>query len=141
MPRPKRQKTAHNESNNMGSNTHAWADLTAQLQEALPKANQLAQTDGQLKAFTTTNAVKEKTTFGVKAAGSDNTITATVSNGKCEIGTGKTSDCAFVLSALPEQWQEFFKQTPVAPYQSYWGMCTTTGARKYRLTSFKACSA
>lgn len=26
-----------------------------------------------------------------------------------------------MLSALPEQWQEFMKQTPVAPYQSYWG--------------------
>ena len=101
---------------------HAWADLTAQLQDALPKANKLASSDGQLNALTTTNAVKETTTFGIKAAGSDNTITATINNGKCEIGTGKASDCAFVLSALPEQWSEFFKQTPVAPYQSYWSV-------------------
>lgn len=125
MPRPKKQKTTHNESNgdnsNMSSNAHAWSDLTAQLQQALPKANKIAQSDGQLKAFTTTNAVKESATFGIKSSGSDNTITATVNNGKCELGTGKPSDCAFVLSALPEQWQEFFKQTPVAPYQSYWG--------------------
>lgn len=105
----------------MGSSQHAWADLTAQLEQALPKANEIAKKDGQLNAFTTTNAVKESTTFGIKAAGSDNTITATVNNGKLEIGTGKVKDCAFVLSATPEQWQEFFKQTPVAPYQSYWG--------------------
>lgn len=124
MPRPKKQKTTHeksNESNGIMGSSHAWADLTAQLEQALPKANKIAQTDGQLKAFTTTNAVNEPTTFGIKGAGSDNTITATVNNGKCEIGTGKASDCAFVLSALPEQWSEFFRQTPVAPYQSYWG--------------------
>lgn len=102
MARAKRQKTVHNDSKTMGSNAHAWADLPAQLEQAMPKANEIAQADGQLKAFTTTNAVQEPTTFGVKAAGSDSTITATINNGTCKIGTGNPSDCAFVLSALPE---------------------------------------
>lgn len=117
----------------MGSSAHAWADLPAQLEQAIPKANDIAQTDGQLKAFTTTNAVKESTTFGIKAAGSDNTVTATISNGKCNIGTGKASSCAFVLSALPEQWEEFFRQTPVAPYQSYWGKFDHAGCVRFVL--------
>lgn len=103
MPRPKRQKTGHNsQANNMDSAAHAWADLPAQLEQALPKANEIAQTDGQLKAFTTTNAVKESTKFGIKGAGSDNTIVVTVGNGSCKIAAGKAGDCAFVLSALPE---------------------------------------
>lgn len=102
MPRPKRQKTDHAENNHIMGSSHAWADLTAQLEQAIPKANEIAKKDGQLNAFTTTNAVKESTVFGIKAAGSDNTITATVNNGTCKIGTGKASDCAFVLSALPE---------------------------------------
>lgn len=103
MPRAKRQKTGDNDTKEaMGSSSHAWADLPAQLEQAIPKANEIAQSDGQLKAFTTTNAVKETTTFGIKAAGSPNTITATINNGSCKIGTGRASDCAFVLSALPE---------------------------------------
>ena len=49
-------------------------------------------------------------------------ILCTVSNGKAELRTGSSKDALFTLVATPEQWQEFFKQTPVAPYQSYWGM-------------------
>lgn len=102
------------------SSSHAWADLPSQLETALPKANKAAESDGQLKAFTTSNAITAPATFGIKAAGSDNTILVTVENGKAEIRSGNKSEALFVLSALPEQWQEFFKETPVAPYQSYW---------------------
>ncbi|KAK4548161.1 hypothetical protein LTR36_010030 [Oleoguttula mirabilis] len=104
------------------SSPHAWADLPAQLEAALPKANEAATTDGQLLAFTTSNAIDAPATFGIKAAGSDNALLVTVTNGKAQIRTGSTDDALFTLSALPEQWQEFFRQTPVAPYQSYWGM-------------------
>lgn len=38
------------------------------------------------------------------------------------MSTGTPKDALFTLSALPEQWQEFFRETPVAPYQSYWGI-------------------
>lgn len=119
MPRPKRQKTSDADMQN-GSSSHPWADLPAQLSGALSKANTAAKSDGQLEAFTTSNAITEPATFGIKGAGSDNAILVTATNGKAEIRTGKSSEALFTLSALPEQWQEFFKQTPVAPYQSYW---------------------
>ena len=104
------------------SSAHAWADLPSVLQTALPKVQQAASSDGQLKAFTTSDAITSSATFGIKAAGSNNAILVTVSNGSIELRSGDTKDAVFTLSALPEQWQEFFKQTPVAPYQSYWGL-------------------
>lgn len=117
----KRQKTNGMAATNDNS-AHSWADLPAQLESALAKANKAGETDGQLLAFTTSNAIDQPVTFGIKAAGSDNTLLVTVTNGKASIHSGLSRDALFVLSALPEQWQEFFKQTPVAPYQSYWGM-------------------
>ena len=120
MPRPKKQKVENKMQN--GSSSHAWADLPGQIQSAVPKANKAAQDDGQLKAFTTSNAIDAPATFGIKAAGSDSTILVTVTNGKAEIRSGSSKDAVFTLVALPEQWQEFFKETPVAPYQSWWGM-------------------
>jgi hypothetical protein len=107
MPRPKRQKTSDLTMSQSSSN-HPWADLPSQLSGAIEKANKAAQNDSQLQAFVHSDA-------------SDNTILTTVSpNGKVNIRTGTTADAEFTLSALPEQWQEFFKQTPVMPYQSYW---------------------
>lgn len=111
------------------SSSHAWADLPAQLESALPKVNQIAQNDGQLINFTTSNAIEGSATFGIKSSGNDNTILVTVSNGKAELRTGSQNDALFTLIALPEQWQEFFKKTPVAPYQSYWGKTYTESAR------------
>lgn len=119
MPRPKRQKTTDAGMANSSSN-HAWADLPSQLSGAIEEANKAAQKDGQLSAFINTDAITAPATFGIKGAGSDNAILTTVSNGKVDIRTGSTKDAEFTLSALPEQWQEFFKQTPVMPYQSYW---------------------
>ncbi|RMZ03297.1 hypothetical protein D0860_06865 [Hortaea werneckii] len=92
------------------------------LEAVIPKVNAAAKTDEQLKAFTTTNAIVATATFGIKSAGSQNAIIATITNGGAKIKTGDTKQCLFVLSALPEQWQEFFRQTPAAPYQSYWGI-------------------
>lgn len=113
----KRQKTTDT-NNNMA---HAWSDLPNALSQALPSANQAAQSDSQMKAFLNSDAITQPSTFGIKAAGSDNAIVITVSRQKVNIGSGITKDCSFVLSALPEQWQEFMKQTPVMPYQSFWG--------------------
>ena len=118
MPRPKRQKV----ENAMSGSSHAWADLPAQLESAVQKVNQNAKDDPQLKAFTVSNAIVKAATFGIKSSGGDNTVLVSVTNGKAELRTGKSKDALFTLVATPEQWQEFFKQTPVAPYQSYWGM-------------------
>lgn len=103
--------------NTNGSSSGSWDDLPAALGPSLKKAQQLANDDGQLTAFTTSDAITGPVTFGIVAAGSKSVVVITVSNGKANIGTGEAKDCLFVLSALPEQWSEFFKQTPVAPYQ------------------------
>lgn len=101
----------------------AWTDLAAQLGGVLPKFNDLLSKDGQYQAFTATKALEKDVTFAIKAVGSDNAILITANRA---MGTAKAAsssqDALFTLSALPEQWKEFFKPQPVAPYQSYWGM-------------------
>lgn len=60
--------------------------------------------------------VTEPVTFGIKSAGSPSTVLVTVTNGKCHLSTAADNkDAAFTLSALPEQWSEFFKLTPQMP--------------------------
>ncbi|KAF2020456.1 alpha/beta-hydrolase [Aaosphaeria arxii CBS 175.79] len=99
-----------------------WSDLTSALSGSSSKFTELLQSDPQLKAFTTTNAIDKPVTFGIKSSGSDNTLLITVTNGSAKSSTGTSKDALFTLSALPEQWEQFFKPVPVAPYQSYWGM-------------------
>lgn len=99
-----------------------WSDFTAASKGSLDKLNDLLQSDSQLKAFTTTNAIEKETTFGIKSSGSDNTLLITVSNGNVKASTGTAKDALFTLSALPEQWEQHFQQVPQMPYQSYWGM-------------------
>ncbi len=105
----------------MGS-SHAWADITSPLSGAVSKLNDLLQSDGQYKAFTNSKAISRPATFGIKSSGSDNAILVTVGNGKGSATSGSHSKALFSISALPEQWEEFFRPVPVAPYQSYWGM-------------------
>lgn len=100
----------------------SWADLPAALEGSMSKLDELLANDGQLKAFTTSNAIDKPATFGIKSSGSENTLLVEVTNGSAKATVGNPQSALFTLSALPEQWEEFFKQTPVAPYQSYWGM-------------------
>jgi hypothetical protein len=100
----------------------SWSDLPSALKGSLNKFTELLQSDAQLKAFTTSNAIDKAVTFGYKSSGSDSTLLVTVTNGNVEAKPGSSKDASFVLSALPEQWDNFFKDVPVAPYQSYWGM-------------------
>ncbi|KAI9710142.1 MAG: hypothetical protein M1820_002944 [Bogoriella megaspora] len=99
-----------------------WQDLPQALGSYLPKFKDLLLSDGQLQAFTTSDAIDKPATFGIKSSGSDHTLLVTVSNGKAVASTGEPSSALFILSALPEQWEQHFKAVPVAPYQSYWGM-------------------
>lgn len=105
----------------MGS-LHAWADLPSQLQTAVPKLNTLLQKDTQFQAFVNTPEITTPITFGIKAAGSDNSILFTIKPKQGVATTGSYQKALFTLSALPEQWEEFFKLVPAMPYQSYWGM-------------------
>src|SRR5690242_21409255 len=99
-----------------------WDDLTKALGGSKDKFTKLLQSDAQLKAFTTSDAIDKAATFGIKSSGSDNTILIEVTNGSAKASTGTSKDALFTLSALPEQWEQHFKETPVMPYQSYWGM-------------------
>lgn len=111
-----------NGTNGSRKDSQAWSSLPSALDASLKEAQTLANKDSQLKAFTTSDAITGPVTFGIVAAGSKDVVEVTVSNGNAKFGTGDGKDCLFTLSALPKQWEEFFKQTPVAPYQSYWGM-------------------
>lgn len=104
-----------------GSNMHSWSDLTRPLQAAVSKTSSLLAKDAQFQAFANTPKLQPPT-FGIKAAGSDNSILIIVKNQYGSAATGSYKDAVFTLSALPEQWEEFFKPVPTAPYQSYWGM-------------------
>ena len=108
----------------LSDDARQWNDLPYALQQegAITKVNRLFEDDGQLRAFTTTDAVVSSVTFGVKSAGADATILVTVSNGRVEATTGNRHSALFTLSALAVQWREFFKPIPQVPYQSYWGM-------------------
>ncbi|KAG9186382.1 hypothetical protein G6011_02938 [Alternaria panax] len=99
-----------------------WSDLTTALKGSLDKLSGLLQSDDQLKAFTTSDAIEKDVTFGIKSSGSDNSLLITVTNGGAKASTGASKDALFTLSALPEQWKEHFKEVPAMPYQSYWGM-------------------
>lgn len=58
-----------------------WSDITAALKGSKAKFDELLKSDGQLKAFTTSNAIDEPATFGIKSSGSDNTLLIKVTNG------------------------------------------------------------
>lgn len=99
----------------------AWSDLPAQLGDAVGKMGKLLSEDTQFKAFADTRAITNVIVFGIKAAGTDKTILVTIHDGGASATSADNYDKAsFTLCALPEQWEQFFKQTPVAPYQSYW---------------------
>ncbi|KAK8226673.1 Alpha/Beta hydrolase protein [Phyllosticta capitalensis] len=103
-----------------------WSNLP----EALGGPNIISQLDDAFKtdspflAFATTNALKEPQTFAIKSAGSDTALVVTVCSGKGQIKVGKDPEAAFTLVAPGEHWEAFFRQVPINPYQSFWGMLT-----------------
>lgn len=99
-----------------------WSDLTKALKGTKDTLPKLLQSDDQLKAFTSSNAIDKTVTFGIKSSGSDNTLLIAVTNGSAKANTGASKDALFTLSALPEQWEQHFQPVPAMPYQSYWGM-------------------
>ena len=104
-----------------GECAHAWADLPARLSDAVGKLPSLLSDDAQFVAFASTNAIRDVVTFGIKSSGNEKTILVTVGNGTAAAEVAEDHEKAsFTLVALPQQWEQFFKQTPVAPYQSYW---------------------
>ncbi|KAJ1324657.1 3-oxoadipate enol-lactonase [Microdochium nivale] len=100
----------------------SWADLTSRLSGSFAKLNDSLTSDAQFQAFSNTESARKPLTFGWKTAHSDAAVLCTVETGKATVRAGKASEAAFILSALPEQWSEFYQALPKAPYQSYWGM-------------------
>lgn len=126
-----------------------WSDITAALKNSLGNFNELLQSDGQLKAFTTSNAIDKAATFGIKSSGSDNTLLITVTNGSTTAKTGTSKDTLFTLSALPEQWEHrLVKQPPPAQHHQGRAMrnrvrstVSATGARhKLTLSPVRRCA-
>jgi alpha/beta hydrolase fold len=101
--------------------THAWLNIAEKLEPSISQLNTSLEGDKQFLAFSTSKAVRP-VKFGWKAAGSDIAVLCSVAEGKAEVSTGPPGNAAFILCALPEQWQEFYQPMPKAPFQSFWGM-------------------
>ncbi|RKK85021.1 hypothetical protein BFJ69_g1720 [Fusarium oxysporum] len=99
----------------------AWTNLEERLGPTVEKLQGRLNEDQQLRAFTETG-IKEHVLFGWAAAGHEAGMLCSVGNGRVNIRSGQVTDAAFVLSALPEQWQQFYSSSPEPPFQSYWGM-------------------
>ncbi|CAG9984543.1 unnamed protein product [Clonostachys byssicola] len=98
-----------------------WKNLEVVLSSTLSSLQSHLNEDSQLAAFTDTG-IKEPVVFGWAAAGHDQGVLCSVGDGQTAVRTGAVKDASFVLSALPEQWAEFYSATPKPPFQSYWGM-------------------
>lgn len=100
---------------------HAWSSLRTLLEPSLDALRSLAASDEQLSAFIDTEN-HDSIQFSWASAGSDDGILCSVSHGKVLFSAGSVSEAAFVLSALPQQWQNVYSVRPEPPYQSYWGL-------------------
>jgi hypothetical protein len=109
---------------------HPWHNLTLQLGPNLAKFNQAIKRDPQFLAFTHTGHISTPITFAIKSIGSDDAILFSFNQTFGEARAGKYADALFSLAALPNQWQEIFKQNPKPPYQSIWGLYGLSGHRK-----------
>jgi hypothetical protein len=103
---------------------HSWSNLPSQLTAVLPEINTSFKSDAQYLAFSRTASLVPRLVFGIKSAGSEEAILVTVDDNDPtpSMSVGNYREAVFTLCALPEQWEEFFKPIPKAPFQSYWGM-------------------
>ena len=100
---------------------HAWLNLDIQLGSTIPKLHALLEKDAQLAAFLDTD-LKGPVQFGWASAGSDHGLLCVIEKGNAWVRTGRLTDAAFVLSALPSQWEELYSAMPLPSFQSYWAM-------------------
>jgi hypothetical protein len=103
---------------------HSWSNLPSQLRAVLTEINASIKNDAQYLAFARTESLAPRLVFGIKSAGSEDAILVTVDRNDPapSMSIGSYHDAEFTLCALPEQWEEFFRPMPKAPFQSYWGM-------------------
>jgi hypothetical protein len=99
-----------------------WSNLGDRLQPALDKLNVHLAQDEQLRAFADTGGLDQTLVFGWAAKGSAEGLLCSVRRDMAHVTAGKVSDAAFVLSALPEQWRQFYEPKPLPSFQSFWGM-------------------
>lgn len=99
----------------------SWTNLDQQLQATIEKLQENLDKDEQLHAFTS-SGIREHVLFGWASAGQEDGMLCSVGRGRATINTGKVTGASFVLSALPDQWRQFYSAAPKPPYQSYWGM-------------------
>jgi hypothetical protein len=96
--------------------TSVWSNLGDRLQPALEKLNQHLAHDEQLRAFSDTGGLDQTIHFGWTAKGSDQGLLCAVRRDEAHVTAGNVSEAAFVLSALPDQWQQFYEPKPLPSY-------------------------
>ena len=105
--------------------TPAWSDLANQLggPQLMIRLNQALQSDGQLLAFTDTEALASPITFGIKSAESGNIILVSIRNDSSYANEKTDEDeSLFTISASSGQWEQYFQKIPQPGFQSFWGM-------------------
>ncbi|KAJ9603978.1 hypothetical protein H2200_011500 [Cladophialophora chaetospira] len=108
---------------NGNGTTHSWASLPQAMSTAVSSLNKSLNNDPQWQAFVDTKAIIEPVTMGVQSTGGEDAILVSVSPGaKTSTSTGSADKADFTLRAQPQQWENFFKPDPVAPYTSFVGL-------------------
>lgn len=101
---------------------HPWATITDQLSPFLSVFNELIGKDSHFLAFVKPPAIPHRLTFQLGTAVSSHGVAFTIEDGICRASANVPHAPVFTLLASPEHWEQFFQSTPVAPFQSYWGM-------------------
>ena len=103
----------------------AWTNLPQKLggEDIVGRLNKALKTDPQFLAFVRSDALTESVTFGIVTSSTTDALLVEVSNGRGCASLGRSSEnVSFTITALPDQWSNFFQQTPPPGFQNYWSM-------------------
>ncbi|KAI9691076.1 MAG: hypothetical protein M1822_008696 [Bathelium mastoideum] len=104
----------------------SWTNLAKQLggDQLISKLNQAFKSDEQFLAFTNTAALSSPISFGITStASSDSILIHICSDSSFAYQKSEQREVPlFSISALPEQWEQFFQKIPPPGFQNYWGM-------------------
>ena len=93
------------------------------IQAKLPSIEAALRSNSEYKASS-----KDVTaTYGLRVEDEPAFLVVKIINGDSGIQSSARNDTIFDLSARLDQWENFFRPTPKAPFQSYWGMLRTIG--------------
>ncbi|KAF2009419.1 alpha/beta-hydrolase [Aaosphaeria arxii CBS 175.79] len=102
--------------------TNVWEHILSKLWKISNTLNESLATDNQLHAFLDSLDSNKAVLFGWTACGVQEGILCSVQHGQASVRIGKVTEADFILTARADQWQQFYKDIPKPPFQSYWGM-------------------